>query len=142
MTKLDEALVLAVSLHAGQVDKAGEPYILHPLRVVTRLGYGVNEKERIVAALHDVIEDTSCTLEALLPTFGEEIVAALDAISRRTDEPYEDYIGRVALNRIACRVKVADLRDNMDQTRGEPGVSMASLHARYQRALKRLSILY
>jgi len=142
MTKLDEAIVVATSLHAGQVDKVGEPYILHPLRVMSRLGHNAPESERIVAVLHDVIEDTPCTLATLQPTFGNEIIAALDAISRRPGEPYDDYIGRVELNKLACRVKVADLRDNLDETRCGDDQSLVSLHARYRRTLLRLNVLY
>lgn len=112
---LDKAILIATNAHQGQTDKAGQPYILHPLRVMLSR---INETERICAVLHDVIEDTDITLEYLRNEgFSEEVLYALDSLTRRCDETYDEFIGRVISNRIACNVKLADLCDNMDLTR-------------------------
>ena len=115
MPTLEDAIALAVQAHRGQVDKAGQPYILHPLRVLFRLE---SEEERIVAVLHDVIEDTPTTpadLRAL--GYSEEILQALDCVTNRANETYEAFIERAASNPLARRVKLADLEDNMDLRR-------------------------
>ena len=115
MPTLEDAIALAVQAHRGQVDKAGQPYILHPLRMLFRLE---SEEERIVAVLHDVIEDTPTTpadLRAL--GYTEEILQALECVTRRPDETYEEFIERARANPLARRVKLADLEDNMDLRR-------------------------
>lgn len=120
MSTLERAIAIAAEAHAGQTDKAGEPYILHVMRVVL----GVRgEKERIVAALHDVLEDcpkwwSASTLGA--EGFDDDVMQAVVALTRRKGEPYADYIERVAANPIARTVKLADLRDNMDASRLPP----------------------
>ncbi|NLL71756.1 MAG: GTP pyrophosphokinase [Epulopiscium sp.] len=112
---LEKAIRIATNAHQGQVDKAGEPYILHPLRVMLSRK---TEIERICAVLHDVIEDTDITLEYLENTgFSDEILLALDALTRRGNETYDEFINRILDNRIACYVKLADLSDNMDLSR-------------------------
>lgn len=109
---LDTALKIAIEAHAGQVDKAGMPYILHPLRVMLALS---TEEERIVAALHDVVEDSSVTLEDLAwAGFSESVVEAVALLTHSEDESYEAYIGRISLHSLAKRVKLADLEDNMN----------------------------
>lgn len=112
---LDKAILIASTAHQGQMDKAGEPYILHPLRVMlTRR----TETERICAVLHDVIEDTNITLDYLKNEgFSENILSVLDALTRRKNETYDEFIDRILRNKIACYVKLADLSDNMDLTR-------------------------
>jgi len=115
MPTLEDAIALAVQAHRGQVDKAGQPYILHPLRMLFRLE---SEDERIVAVLHDVIEDTPTTFADLRALgYAEEILQALDCVTRRPDETYEQFIERAAANPLARRVKLADLEDNMDLRR-------------------------
>lgn len=102
-------------MHAGTVDKAGQPYILHPLRVMLRLA---TEAERVVAILHDVVEDSEVTLDDLRAEgFSDEVVDAIDHVTRREGESYEAFIERIAPHPLARRVKVADLEDNMDVTR-------------------------
>ena len=109
---LEKAIAIAVNAHRGQQDKAGKPYILHPLRV---MNMGKTEEEMICGVLHDVIEDTDLTLENLRQEgYTEEIVNAVDAISRRDGECYDDFIERIATNHLATRVKLNDLIDNMD----------------------------
>lgn len=132
---LGDAIALAARAHAeaDQRERNGQPYILHPLRVMGRLDGG---DERIVAVLHDTVEDTALTLGDIRAAgFGEGIVVALDAITRRADEDYFDFIERLAPNPIARRVKLADLADNLDLTRiPEPGPEDHERLAKYRRA--------
>ena len=112
MPMIEDAIVLAVESHRGQRDKANQPYILHPLRVMFRLD---TEEERIVGVLHDVVEDSEITLDDLRQMgYSEQIVQAIDHLSRRADETYEQFVKRTARHPLARRVKVADLEDNMD----------------------------
>lgn len=112
--KLKEAIHLATSCHKGQVDKAGKPYIEHPMRVMSAVA---GEVEKIVAVLHDTLEDTAITLEELESRFGTEVTEALVALTKNKDEDYFDFIQRVKENEIAVKVKIADLKDNMDLNR-------------------------
>ena len=112
---LEEAVEIAVAAHRGQTDKAGQPYLLHPLRLLAQMR---TASEQIVAVLHDVVEDSDWTFEMLRERgFGSDILAALDALTRREDEPYEDYVERAATLPLARRVKIADLEDNLDVRR-------------------------
>jgi (p)ppGpp synthase/HD superfamily hydrolase len=112
---LERALALAATAHAGQLDKAGQPYILHPLRVLLRLA---GPEARIVAALHDVVEDTPVTLDDLRREgFSRAVVEAVDALTHREGESYEAYVRRAAANSLARQVKRADVLDNLDATR-------------------------
>ncbi len=112
---LNKAILIATTAHEDQMDKAGAPYILHPLRVMLSLE---TIEEQICGVLHDVIEDTPITFDDLKALgFKEEIIEALNALTRRTDEPYDDFISRVMENQLACRVKLADLSDNMNLSR-------------------------
>ena len=110
MATLDDAITLAVKAHQGVKDKSGQPYILHPLRVMFSCD---TEAERIVAVLHDVVEDTPYTFDDLLG-FDEQVLAALDSVTKRDGEEYEAFIARAAANPIGRKVKLADLKDNMD----------------------------
>src|SRR5688572_27030190 len=115
MSKLEDAIALAVEAHRGQKDKSGEPYILHPLRVMFSCE---TEVERIVAVLHDVVEDTGRTFDDLRKLgFSEEVLTALDCVTKREGEDYEQFIERAAANSVARKVKLADLKDNMDLRR-------------------------
>ncbi|MFE8595759.1 GTP pyrophosphokinase [Archangium violaceum] len=112
---LEDAIALAVEAHRGQRDKAGQTYILHPLRVMMRLE---TDTERMVAILHDVVEDTPWTLERLRGLgYPEEVLSALDCLTKREGETYEAFIERVLPHPLARRVKRADLEDNMDVRR-------------------------
>lgn len=112
---LERAIAIATQAHAGQVDKAGEPYIEHPLRVMRAM---TTEPERIVAVLHDVVEDTTVTLEQLRDEgFSEDVLAAVDALTKRPGESRMQAAARAKLNPIARRVKLADNADNQDMTR-------------------------
>lgn len=112
MPTLEEAIALAARAHRGQVDKAGQPYVLHLLRVMFRVE---TEQERIAAVLHDLVEDTGHTFDDLRALgYPAEIVEALDCLTRRAEESYEQFVERAAANPLARRVKLADIEDNMD----------------------------
>lgn len=112
MPTIEDAIRLALDKHHGQTDKSGAPYILHPLRVMAGMQ---TEAERIVAVLHDVVEDSDLTLDDLRRMgYSAEMVAAIDHLSRREDETYEQFIQRIKPHPLAVRVKLGDLLDNMD----------------------------
>lgn len=113
MSTLDRAILIAVKAHKNQTDKYGNPYILHPMRV---MGMGRTEEERIVGVLHDVVEDTDWTFDGLRKEgFSERIIKALDCVTKRSeDEDYDDFVARTRTNPLAVRVKLNDLIDNMD----------------------------
>ena len=112
---LNKAIELAHIAHKGQLDKGGHPYINHPLRVMNNVE---TMEEKIVAVLHDVVEDSEITLEDLrIAKFSDRIIAAIDAITKLEGEKREDYLQRVIGNPIALRVKIADMTDNADISR-------------------------
>lgn len=114
---LDRALALAVDAHEGHRSGPGQEYILHPLRVMARVE---TDTERVVAILHDAVENGSdrISLARLREEgFPEEIVEAIDCLTRRDGEEYDDFIERLAPNGLARRVKLADLADNLDLLR-------------------------
>ena len=112
---LDKAYEIASMAHKNQKDKGGIEYINHPVAVSMLVG---SLEEKIVALLHDVVEDTHVTL-AELKSFGfnDNVIAAIDAISRKAGESTDDYMNRVKNNKLACSVKKADLLHNMDISR-------------------------
>ena len=138
MSTLERAIAIAANAHAGQTDKAGVAYILHPLRVMLMLE---TEAERIVGVLHDVVEDTAVTYEDLrIAGFTEEILAALDSVTRRDDEDYEAFVLRAGQNPIGRRVKLADLKDNSDLSRiPSPTEKDYARLEKYRRAIATLS---
>ena len=112
---LDRAIELAKIAHDKQLDKGGHPYIDHPLRVMNNME---TIEEKIVAVLHDAVEDSDLTLEDLrLAGFSEPIVEAIAAITKREGEKRKDYLNRVVDNPIALKVKIADMTDNADISR-------------------------
>lgn len=112
------AVEIAARVHAGQIDKGGEPYLLHPLRLMMKFqGRPIAMQ---VAVLHDVIEDSDMTLDDLLEAgFCRRVVSAVDALTRRKGESYDDFINRTMQDGIASDVKIADLEDNLDCCRLE-----------------------
>jgi (p)ppGpp synthase/HD superfamily hydrolase len=116
MSDLERAIAIAVEAHAGQRDKSGAPYVLHPLRVMLSLP---SNDERIVAVLHDVCEDCpGWTFERLRAEgFSERILTALNSVTKRDGEAYEDFVRRAADNPIGRAVKLADMEDNCDLSR-------------------------
>ena len=110
------AYAIAYVAHKGQVDKVGKDYINHPLTVAS---YCKTEDERVVALLHDVVEDTNITLEDLSKFFDSNIIDALKLLTHDDDTPYMEYVARIKENEIAKAVKIADLTHNMDLSRFE-----------------------
>lgn len=109
-----QAFKLAYEAHYGQFDKAGLPYILHPIEVAEQLD---SEYEMCVALLHDILEDTTVTAEQLREKFPVEIVEAIKLLTRSENMSYMDYVRRAKTNPIARKVKMADLRHNMREDR-------------------------
>lgn len=116
MATLERAIEIAKQAHAGQVDKGGEDYIGHPLRVMEMCD---TEEEKIVGVLHDVVEDSDWTFEMLeAEGFASEVIEALKCVTKLSkDEDYDEFIKRVMRNELAMRVKVKDLEDNLDLSR-------------------------
>lgn len=131
MVGLNEAITLAVNAHARQTDKSGAPYILHVLRVMLAQ---TGTESMTVAALHDVVEDTDITVADLAQAgWSKDIVAAVDALTRREDESYVEFVERASSNELARPVKIADIRDNLRES-SDPGAGPR--HARYIKALE------
>ena len=143
MTDLERAIILATRAHAGQIDKAGAPYILRPLRAMLRVN---GDARRIAAVLHDVVEDTAVTLGELRERgFSDDVVAAVEALTKRPDEEgdagYFRFVERAARNDVARAVKLADIEDNLDLSRiAEPGEKDRRRLVMYRRARKLLHL--
>lgn len=130
MSNLKLAIEIANSAHDGQLDKAGQPYILHPLRVM--LSFEA-EEDRIVGVLHDTVEDTYVTPQLLRRSgFSDRIIDAVLSVTRNRGESYEDFILRARENEIGRRVKLADIEDNLSPDRGAE--RNTDREAKYQRA--------
>ena len=134
---LARAIEIAASAHATQVDKGGAPYVLHPLRMMMKQ---VTEAAMIAAVLHDVVEDTPWTPEALRAEgFPEDVLEAVACLTKRKGEEYADFITRAGANPIARVVKLADLEDNMDLRRiPEPAQRDFDRLAKYRRSWETL----
>lgn len=114
MTIADKAYLWAKNAHEGQFRKNGwEPYINHPVRVASRVKH-LGEVYEVVALLHDTVEDTPLTLDDIRFEFGDEVTKAVDSVSRREGEKYNDFVRRSYVNKIGRQVKIADLQDNSD----------------------------
>lgn len=112
---LEKAMILAAKGHMGQLDKGGHPYILHPVRVMLQCR---TMEEKTVAMLHDLLEDTEYTEADLRKEgFSEKVIAAVVCLTKTEGEAYTDYVERICRNKLAARVKLADLTDNMDLNR-------------------------
>lgn len=110
-SRIERALMVALAAHRGQVDKAGAPYILHPLRLMAQME---TEAEQLTALLHDVVEDSDYTLDDLrVEGMPDDVLAALKLLTHRKGEAYDVYIRRINGNPLARKVKLADLADNM-----------------------------
>ena len=136
---LERAIRIAVDAHEGQIypTPVPQPYILHPLRVMCALE---GQWERVAGVLHDVVEDTSVTLDHLRRAgFPPHLLHSIDCLTRRGGETYSAYIERVATDGTATRVKIADLEDNLGNCRRldrSPGA--VKRIPRYEAALARL----
>lgn len=132
-----DAVALACEAHRGAVDKAGAPYVLHPLRVMAAVG---SEEAKMAAVLHDVVEDSAVSVEDLASWgYPAVVVEAVEALSKRPGESYSAFVERCAACPLAREVKRADLEDNMD-VRRLPSVGERDLArlAKYHRAWLRL----
>jgi (p)ppGpp synthase/HD superfamily hydrolase len=138
MADLERALQIAVKSHAGVKDRSGVPYIFHPIRVMLRCR---NEDAKIVALLHDVVEDTDVTFEQVAAEgFSESVMAALRLVTHAPEDSYEDYVEKIAANPIAVEVKLADLEDNSDIRRLQKfDEKTAQRFGRYLRAYRFLT---
>jgi (p)ppGpp synthase/HD superfamily hydrolase len=133
---IEDAITFAAQAHQGQLDRLGEPYIFHPLRVMLHVkNAGGSEVETAAAALHDVVEDTVTTVEELAELFGPDVATLVDRMTRRDGEGYVEYVERcVAGGASAILLKQADLTDNNDPERlaRMPEEQRAELQAKYQ----------
>ncbi|HHS7810031.1 HD domain-containing protein [Pseudomonas putida] len=134
---LERAIAIAATAHAGQVDKGGAPYILHPLKVMLRMN---SLEERIVAVLHDVVEDCGISLDDLRKEgFSEDVLRAIESVTKVPGESYEDFVERAAQNPIGRVVKLADLEENSDLSRiASPSWEDLERVEKYRRAIGRL----
>lgn len=134
---LQRAIALATSAHEGQTRRNGDPYILHPLRVMFRVE---DNLARVLAVLHDVVEDTPVTLESLRQEgFPEQVLSALALLTHADGVPYEDYVQAIAADPLARQVKLADLEDNLNASElPEIGDTDLARIAKYHRAWRRL----
>lgn len=137
MDMLNKALIIAINAHKGKFDKGGIDYISHPVYVALNMD---SDDEKITALLHDVVEDSSISLEELKAFgFNKQIIEAVNLLTRKKDTDYFDYIKALKNNPLALKVKLADLKHNSDEERlallGERGQSLSK---RYNKAIKYL----
>ncbi|MGK5034484.1 HD domain-containing protein [Janthinobacterium sp. LB3P118] len=136
---LERAIEIAAATHAGQTDKGGAPYILHPLGVMLRVAPGA---QQIVAVLHDVVEDSDGKVsfdDLAREGFSQEVIDGVRAVTKIEGESYEDFISRAALNPVGKAVKLADLAENSDLSRIEvPTQKDLERVEKYRRAMEYL----
>ena len=135
---INMAINMAVNAHHGQFDKGGAPYILHPLRLMLLFD---TEAEQIAAVLHDVVEDGGIPLGTISRLFGSEIANAVNALTRRDGESYMAFIDRCCADELACKIKRADLCDNMNTGRLPKPLTKGDLDrlSKYRAALDRIN---
>ena len=130
-----KAMHIAYNAHHGQLDKSGAPYIFHPIHLAEQMD---DEASCCAALLHDVVEDTSVTLDDLRKDFPEEIVEAVRLLTHEESVPMEEYLIAIRENPIALKVKLADNAHNADQTRcvgsDIPEEKLAQWRERYAKA--------
>ncbi|MEY4590542.1 MAG: hypothetical protein RL497_2618 [Pseudomonadota bacterium] len=134
---LEKALGIALIAHAGQKDKAGAPYILHPLRLMMAAS---DPDAQVAALLHDVLEDSDLTVDDLKQAgIPEHITTTVEILTRQLDETYGEFIERIACDELACRIKILDIQDNLNLQRLK-SVKKADLMRvnEYHRALQHL----
>lgn len=137
MATVERAIAIAAQAHAGQVDKAGAPYILHPLRVMLAQA---DDIARMVAVLHDVVEDTAVGFDDLRAEgFPSAVLEALASVTKREGEAYDEFVARASANPIGRQVKLADLIDNSDLSRiAVPTERDHQRLEKYQRAIEQI----
>lgn len=135
MSNIENAIEIACMAHKSQTDKANSPYIFHPLRLMLKFD---NEKEMIIAVLHDVIEDSDITLSDLKNAgFSDVILQAINALTKRTGEEYFEFIKRILKNPLAIKIKIEDINDNLNLNRIKRELSQIDLNRinKYRKAL-------
>ena len=134
-TKLTrKAMNIAYNAHKNQFDKAGVPYIYHPIHLAEQMD---TETECIVALLHDVVEDTEVTFKELEKDFPEEVIESIRLLTHGADVNYMEYIKELSQNPIAKKVKIADLLHNSDETRLEKiTIKDMARREKYKKALE------
>jgi (p)ppGpp synthase/HD superfamily hydrolase len=139
MSTLEKAIEIAAKAHAGQKRFNGEPYILHSLRVMVNVK---TLEEKIVAVLHDVVEDTNVTVSDLVDEgFSMDVYVAVSLLTHNKHNSYEEYINRIKWNDIARNVKIADMKDNIDIL-SIPDITIKDFNRlkKYHRYIKKLSV--
>lgn len=132
----ERAMRLAYRAHDGQVDKAGVPYIFHPIHLAEQM---TTEACVCVALLHDVVEDSDVTIEDIAALFPAEVTEAVRLLTHEENVSYLDYIRALRANPLARTVKLADLAHNSDESRLRDAVahepaSVAKRRAKYDAA--------
>ena len=138
---LERAIEIAQEAHKGVKDKGGHDYIHHPIRVMHAMS---NKKEKIVAILHDVVEDSDWTFERLKEEgFEDSVIESLRCVTKYSEEEdYQEFIKRAATNKIATKIKMADIEDNLDLSRlGTLTEKDLTRIEKYKKALKYLKAL-
>lgn len=129
-----KAMNIAYNAHMNQFDKAGVPYIYHPIHLAEQMD---TETECIVALLHDVVEDTEVTFEQLEKDFPKEVIESIRLLTHGDDVNYMEYIKELSQSPIAKKVKIADLLHNSDETRLEKiTVKDVARREKYKKALE------
>ena len=134
---LHKAITIACDAHQGQSSINGEPYILHPLRLLIK---AKSNEEKIIAVLHDVIEKSNISLADLKNKgFDQNIISSIESLSRRRGESYVDYIARLMKNNISVKIKLLDLADNIKihSENNDNGIYDAKIN-QYKSALKQI----
>jgi (p)ppGpp synthase/HD superfamily hydrolase len=138
LMKLESAIIIAAKYHSEQTDKCGQPYILHPLRVMLNVD---TEVEKIVAVLHDTLEDTSLTEKELRNSGADdEIIKPLLLLTQIKGQDYNQYLTAILHNVVARNVKIADIADNLNPIRLNklPKDTQERLKDKYHKALELL----
>ena len=139
MSLVEKSLSIALKAYAGQKDKAGKTYILHPLRVMSKME---TEEEMSVALLHDVIEDSEITAQDLSKAgIPARVVKAVQALTKKEGENYDQFVDRVLKNKLAAKIKKADIEDNINVLRlNSVGPKDLERIAKYHKAWKKLTV--
>ena len=135
-SKTIKAMKLAYAAHHGQTDKSGVPYIIHPIHVAEQMN---DETTTILALLHDVVEDTHVTMFEIGEKFGQNIVDILTLLTHDDNTPYLEYINKIKSNPYATKVKIADIRHNLERLNMLPEDVQIRLKSKYDEAWKILN---
>jgi len=141
----EQVFEIAKEAHEGQVDLAGKPYINHVVRVANMM---VHNRHKMIALLHDVMEDSAWTEDSLMKHgVPMDVVFTLKRLTKTKGQPYDEYIEGLTGDIDAVVVKMADLRDNMDVTRlpelGDKEITrLKKYHRSYRRLEEALGLLF